>query len=306
MESGYHMDFSCHDISDKLCCQDIYTVRLSFFDKFGALNSAPVFAAFASGLDRHGISRCHHDFSADVAVIWSLVWAGRMRQNQAVWRHYRDSNRPVVVLEVGMLHRGVTWKIGVNGTGLSSRFCTDIDPHRNKKLDIKLFPWRAPGSDIVIFCQRQDSQQWSGQPCMPTWINETVACLRQVSDRRILVRPHPRQPAYHAAGTAMTRPTRIKGTYDGYNLDHALTDAWCVINWNSGPACQAILQGVPAFTGPDSLAAPVASQDLTQIESPKRLDREQWLQDLCHTEWTLAEIESGVMLDQLLTRIKSL
>lgn len=300
------MDFSCHENVAKLRCQDIYTVRFSFFDKFGALNSAPVFAAFARGLDRHGIARCHHDLSADVAVIWSVVWAGRMQPNRAVWQLYRAQGRPVIVLEVGMLQRGHTWKIGVNGTGLSSQFSCDLDGARIKKLGIKLAPWRTGGSDIVIFVQRSDSEQWTGQPAMPEWLDHTVHTLRNASDRRIVIRPHPRQSIYHPAGTELMRPARIRGTYDAYDLDRALAQAWCVVNWNSGPGCQAIINGTPAFTGPDSLAAPVANLDWSQIESPARPDREQWLQQLCHTEWQLDEIASGVMLEQLLGRIESL
>ena len=281
-------------------------MRFSLFDKFGALNSQPVFAAFARGLDRHGIARCHHDINADVAVIWSVVWAGRMRANHAVWQHYRAQRRPVVVLEVGMLNRGHTWKIGINGTGLSSRFVTNPDPIRPQQIGVDLHPWRAPGPNIVICLQRADSEQWQGLPAARTWLDQTVSQLRSASDRPIQIRPHPRQPVYHPPGTELIKPRRVAGTYDGYDFDQALDQAWCVVNWNSGPACQAVLGGVPVFTGPDSLAAPVGLQDWSQIEDPVRPDRTAWLMDLSHTEWAVAEIESGVMLDQLLAGIKAL
>jgi hypothetical protein len=48
------------------------------------------------------------------------------------------------------------------------------------------------------------------------------------------------------------------------------------------------------------LAAPVANLDLAQIENPLRPDRTQWIEQLAHTEWTTAEIESGVPLQRLL------
>jgi hypothetical protein len=281
-------------------------MRFSLFDKFGALNSQPVFAAFARGLDRHSIARCHHDMNADVAVIWSVVWAGRMRGNRAVWQHYQQHGKPVIVLEVGMLDRGRTWKIGINGTGLESRFVTNPDPSRPRQLNVGLRPWRPPGSNIVICMQREDSEQWQGLPPAKIWLDQTVAQLREVSDRPIQIRPHPRQPAFHPLGTELIKSRRLAGTYDSYDFDNILDQAWCVINWNSGPACQAVLSGVPVFTGPDSLAVPVGLQDWQQIETPVRPDRSAWLTDLSHTEWTVPEIESGEMLDQLLIRIKSL
>lgn len=281
-------------------------MRFSLFDSYGAKNSAPVFAAFRAGLERLGVTASDNDLDADVAVIWSVVWAGRMRDNQAVWKHYRNHGRPVVVLEVGMLDRSRTWKIGINGTGLQSRFAQEFDLDRPSKLKIQTRQWRCNGNDILICCQREDSEQWIGQPPLRHWLDDVVSQIRKVSDRRILVRSHPRRPGLHPPGTVLQRPIKIAGTYDGYDFDQVLQQAWCVINWNSGPGSQAALQGVPVFVGPDSLASPVGSQDLCQIESPLYPDRSAWLIDICHTEWTLPEISQGIMIDQLLTRIKSL
>ena len=73
-----------------------------------------------------------------------------------------------------------------------------------------------------------------------------------------------------------------------------------MVNWNSGPGSQAVLNGVPAFVGGSSLAAPVGNLDLANIENPARPDRTQWLEQLAHSEWTLAEIETGDPLSRLL------
>ena len=78
-----------------------------------------------------------------------------------------------------------------------------------------------------------------------------------------------------------------------------------MVNENSGPGSQAVLDGVPAFVGAYSLAAPVANQDFARIESPLMPDRAQWLEQLCHTEWTVSEIRSGLPLGRLMSRLKS-
>jgi hypothetical protein len=54
----------------------------------------------------------------------------------------------------------------------------------------------------------------------------------------------------------------LVNTYDSFDFDTDLANAWCVINENSGPGCQSVIAGVPAFVGADSLAAPVANLDL--------------------------------------------
>ena len=275
-------------------------MRVSIFDQYGALNSAPIFAAIRAGLDRIGIEHTSMDSSADVAVIWSMLWAGRMKPNQQIWESYRATGRPVIVAEVGMLRRGLTWKLGVNGTGLTTDYGQESIPNRAGSLGLTLKPWTDSGYNIVVACQRSDSEQWAGQPPTVAWLTETARKIRQYSDKPIVIRPHPRQRIANIPGCVIESPKPVPGTYDSFNYDQCLKTTWAVINHNSGPGSQAIISGVPAFVGASSLAAPVANLDLAQIENPLRPDRTQWIEQLAHTEWTTTEIESGVPLQRLL------
>lgn len=275
-------------------------MRVSIFDQYGALNSAPVFAAIRAGLEKIGIEHTSMDSSADVAVIWSLLWAGRMKPNQQIWDLYRSTGRPVIVAEVGMLRRGFTWKLGINGTGLNANYGSEPISNRANTLGLSAKPWTNAGYNIVIACQRSDSEQWAGQAPTIAWLTETAREIRQYSDKPIVIRPHPRQRIANIPGCVIESPVPIPGTYDNFNYDQCLKTTWAVINHNSGPGSQAILNGVPAFVGLTSLAAPVGNLDLAQIENPSRPDREGWLETLSHTEWTIPEIESGLPLLRLL------
>jgi hypothetical protein len=275
-------------------------MRVSIFDQYGALNSAPVFASIRAGLDCIGIKHTSMDSSADVAVIWSMLWAGRMKPNQQIWDLYRSTGRPVIVAEVGMLRRGLTWKLGINGTGIVADYGQDLIPDRAGQLGLNLKPWTDSGYNIVIACQRSDSEQWAGQPPTVAWLTETARKIRQYSDKPIVIRPHPRQRISNIPGCVIESPRPVPGTYDSFDYDQCLKTTWAVINHNSGPGSQAIINGVPAFVGSSSLAAPVGNLDLSQIENPLRPDRTQWIEQLAHTEWTTAEIESGLPLQRLL------
>ena len=275
-------------------------MKISLFNKFGALNSVPVFAAFQQGLDCLNLNYDYHNTSADVAVIWSMLWTGRMQQNQSVWQEFRRTGRPVVVVEVGMLARGRTWKMGINGTGYGCYPVTDLDWGRPKQLGIELQPWRDDGEHILIAMQRSDSEQWSGQPAADKWLEDTVASIKQYSNRPVRVRTHPRQSTSIPAGCQLSRPSHVAGSYDDYNFSSDLHNAWAVINHNSGPGSQAIVAGVPAFIHVTSLASPVGNVSLSQIETPRRPDRTQWITELCHTEWTVDEIASGRPIERLL------
>ena len=54
------------------------TMIFGTFNKFGALNSKPVFEAFSNSVKDRGWIVSEHNLNADVAVIWSVLWNGRM------------------------------------------------------------------------------------------------------------------------------------------------------------------------------------------------------------------------------------
>lgn len=271
-------------------------MKISLFNKYGAKNSVAVFQAIAQGLVRCGHSVVAHDWDADAAVIWSMLWQGRMYHNRDVWQKFQG--RPIIVAEVGIINRNKTWKIGLGGTGADSYNLTNLVPGRAQILGIQLRPWRQ-GSHIVIATQRADSQQWIDQPGLNQWLEQTVSELRKYTDRSIVIRQHPRGHCIPPLGSILQVPQFIPNSYDSYDFEQCLQSAWAVLNWSSGPGPQSLIAGVPVFVGPQSLASSVANWDLSQIENPPRPDRSDWIERLAHTEWTLEEISQGMPFKQL-------
>jgi hypothetical protein len=274
-------------------------MNISIFNKFGALNSVPVFEAFREGCKRNRIRVTEHDSTADIAVIWSQLWTGRMAPNRAVWQEFTAAGKPVIVMEVGQLMRGVTWKMGINGVNARAQWGEGTEPDRVRKLAMRLQPWH-PGDHILIAMQRSDSEQWAGLPPAEQWLEQTVNRIRAHTDREIVVRPHPRQRLKPIPGVRIQQPQALRGTYDEFDFRSSLGRAWAVVNENSGPGSQAIIDGIPAFVGADSMAVPVANTDFAHIEKPHMPERAAWLEQLCHTEWTLGEITAGLPLSRLL------
>ena len=274
-------------------------MNISIFNKFGALNSVPVFEAFREGCKRNRIRVTEHDSAADVAVIWSQLWTGRMAPNRAVWQEFTAAGKPVIVMEVGQLMRGVTWKLGINGVNARAQWGEGSQENRAKLLSVRLQPWHQ-GDHILIAMQRTDSEQWAGLPSAEQWLRQTVDRIRAHTDRPIVVRPHPRQRLAPISGVQIQQPQALRGTYDEFDFRSNIGRAWAVVNENSGPGSQAIIDGVPAFVGADSMAVPVANTDFALIEKPRMPDRSAWLEQLCHTEWTVSEIRSGLPLGRLL------
>ena len=275
----------------------------SLYNNFGAQNSAPIFQALESGLKKMGHSVTSHDANADVAVIWSKLWVGRMRPNRDVWQLYKSNGRPVLVIEVGCLLRNHTWRIMLDGH--NRMISRDHDDQRFRQFGLDVIPWRNRGQNIMIALQRPDSEQWQGMPPLEDWVWTTVKDIRNYTDRPIVIRPHPRfRRIVMPPGCDIQQPRLHAGSYDDFDFDSALDDVWAVINWNSNPGVASVIQGVPAFVGPDSLAREVSNTDLACLENPRRPDRQQWINDLCWTEWTVPEIQTGLALSHVLSSLR--
>ena len=271
-------------------------MKLAYFPNQCALNARPVIDAFLTSCESAGITVVTNSMNADVAVIWSQLWAGRMRANRGVWDHYRLQGKSVIVLEVGALKRNTTWRVMLNGKHCPLQ--SQNTSYRADSLGLLAQPWRGEGEHIVIALQRSDSNLWQGMPLTEQWVQQTVAVLQSVTDRKIVVRTHPRQ-AIKLPNIDVQQPISVPGTYDDFDFIDSLSNVYAVVNHNSSSAVQAILNGVPAVVSATSIAAPVAVTDVSCINNLIRPDRTQWINDLAWSEWTVEEIAGGLPLQLL-------
>ena len=272
-------------------------MKFKLYRNYGALNSVPVFDAFANGVIALGHEIVESD--EDVAVIWSVLWWGRMQPNQEIYQQCIKLDKPVIIIEVGNLKRGVTWRIScqhINNFGIFGNQ-TNIDLDRPKKLGVSLIPNTAKRrSEILIATQHSRSLQWEGQSSMEQWIRDTIAKVKRHTGRRIVVRPHPRsQIREKFADAVIELPRKIANSYDDFDINY---NYHCVVNHNSGPAVQAAINGIPVICDSSSLAFPVAEK-WENLENPQLPDRSEWFLKLTHTEWTVDEISQGIPLGRL-------
>lgn len=275
-------------------------MKFRLYREYGALNSAEVFNAFSKGLKALGYSEVQSN--EDVSVIWSVLWKGRMKMNQQVHEAAKKQGKAVVIIEVGNLKRGITWRISldnINGAGEFAN-CVDLDENRPKFLGINLKPAKENRKNEILICsQLPESLQWQGMPSMETWIGQTVDQIRRYTNKKIVIRPHPRSfVRTNIPGCRLEIPKKLPSTYDDFDIDY---DYHCVVNYNSGPAVQAAIFGTPVICDRTSLAYPVSDR-LENIENVSLPDREKWFLQLCHTEWTVKEIAQGIPLQRLLKK----
>tara|TARA_X000000950_G_scaffold285820_1_gene392798 strand:- start:2451 stop:3296 length:846 start_codon:yes stop_codon:yes gene_type:complete len=272
---------------------------------YGALNSKPVFDAFRTGANTLGHD-CVNDGNDGIDVIWSVLFNGRMAGNQAIWERCQRESRPCIVLEVGGIKRGTTWKVGLNGINRDAYFGpSGNSSDRVRLLGLQVKPWKYDGEYILIAGQHDKSLQWQSMQPMSQWLMDTIQFIRAQTKRPIIFRPHPRCPLpaieIEFKDVKRQQPHQIKGTYDDFDMQ--FDNIWATVSWSSNPGVHSIINGVPAFTGPSSLAFDVAEQNLRNIETPLYCDRTQWLNDYAHTEYTIEEISQGIPLKHLTSKL---
>ena len=276
-------------------------MRFRLYREYGALNSVPVFDAFEKGLKSlgHESVKSHED----VSVIWSVLWHGRMSSNKLVYDRCIKENKPVIIIEVGNLIRNTTWRISLNHINSLGEFgnLTNLDSTRPGKLGVELKPPpEKRRGEILIATQHEKSLQWEGMPSMKHWTEQMINEIRKRTNRRIIVRPHPRSLfPLKMPNILISQPKKIPNTYDDFDIFY---NYHCVINHNSGPAVQAAISGVPIICDASSLAGELSSK-LDDIENVQLPDRTDWFLRLCHTEWTVDEIAQGIPLQRLLPKI---
>ena len=273
-------------------------MKFRLYKEHGALNSPEIFSALENSIIQSGHKVVTEN--EDVAVIWSVLFQGRMTANEKIYNDCRANRKPVLIIEVGNLLRGKTWRLGLNNINALGEFANsdNLDIDRPKKLGVFLKPYQERRrGEVLIAAQHERSLQWRDMPTMKKWTEDYVEKIKAITSRRVVIRPHPRNPfSVKIPNTLLEQPKKLPNTYDDFDIFY---NYHCVINHNSGPAVQALIQGIPVICHSSSLAGELSNK-FEDLDNLKYFPREEWFLKLCHTEWTVNEISHGIPLKRLL------
>ena len=176
-------------------------------------------------------------------------------------------------------------------------FRSNLDWDRPTKLGINIVEQHNPKSHIVIAAQHQKSLQLAGVN-LERWIVDVIDQIKLHTDRKIYIRPHPRDRLKQdnfSKDIKIETPCKLPNTYDSFDMDF---NCHAIVNYNSGPGIQSALHSCRPIVDTSSLAYPV-SISINEIESPYIVDRDKWLVEICHTEYTVDEIAQGLWIHRL-------
>jgi len=176
--------------------------------------------------------------------------------------------------------------------------------HKNVRLDLPPDRW-AKIQDSQPRQFRIDYQGWkkapyrkailvvtpSEKPCKyygitrDQWVNETLTELKKHTNRPIIIRDK------------SLRRERVGQGSLFHQLDN--DNIFAVVTYNSIAATEAIMYGIPAFTGAPGAADKWCEKDLSKIETPKYSDPNEikkWLNWLAYCQYTTDEMTNGTAL----------
>lgn len=216
------------------------------------------------------------------------VWVGKGRLSRGVKLHLigglqfgaleilreaRETKAPYVFFDRAYFGGGPgTNRLRAVRGAYQKNWVEDRPADRLKALGVRLEPWRGKGRHILLVPPGEAICRLFG---LGDWEAKTLKRLHQATDRPVVV--------------------SYKG--DPKPLADRLAGCHAVVTWTSNVAVEAICAGVPAFVGPESAAAPVA----TQLEYLERLieaplmpeGREAWAASLAWGQFSVEEIKRG-------------
>jgi len=267
---------------------------MAVFPDYVSVAGRSVCRDFIDSARKDGVAVVENQMDADLAVIWSVLWQGRMKGNKNVYHTYRSQNKPVIIIEVGALKRNVTWKICVNETSIAGSYWPQETWNSNRKSSmLNNFAPTARGADILICGQNPHSHNWPVQFSVEDWVIACVREIRAATDRQIHIRPHPRHGLTLPNSLTSLVQTAQYTFKDDTDFSQILGNYWAVVNYNSYTGIQARLHHCNAVVNNTSLAASVSHTSISDVESALPAPSDQWLDQIAHTEFYESEIANG-------------
>ena len=155
-------------------------------------------------------------------------------------------------------------------------------------LGIKLQP-RRHGRRIIVAAPDEKPCRFYGID-QKQWIDDTVARIKQLTDRPVEVR----QRAHKRIERVATAPLS----------QELANDVHALVTFNSVAAVESIFHGIPVFTlAPTNAAESMGLQNLSQIETPRYPDSDEVYQWACHLSYGQfhnSELRNGKAMEMLL------
>ena len=258
---------------------------------------------------------------------------GFIKNNMKDQHDFMDSTgKPRIVVEQAVFRKNIDfdkpetnyYKVGLNNfTYNEGKFFNHNSPSDRwkriqKEQNIQIKPWRKDyyNDNKYILLLLQNPIDTSLNPLLEQgekyeeWVSKTIKQIRNITGKKIKVRLHPRfQSRFEKFD--LSEADMISNNHDGWNKSNGgnslyedFKKAWACVTFSSNAATEAVCEGIPVINlDNSSFSWPVSYHTLDILTNPViecNFDRTQWLYDCAYTQWTLDEINKGIVHKRLL------
>jgi len=175
-----------------------------------------------------------------------------------------------------------------------NKFCCntlgDYPDDRLKSFDVTIQDWNTNRGDSILVLPPTHAISWFFN--QETWLENTIAEIKNHTDRPIIIRHKPYNPIID---TKTHQPLAVSSTTDKPTppLSEDLLKAHCLITYNSNSAIEALQNGIPVICNENCSAYPLTNK-IGDIENLKLHDnRQQLFNTLAYSQFSQSEIVSG-------------
>ena len=258
---------------------------------------------------------------------------GFLKNNMKDQHEFMDSTgKPRIVVEQAVFRKNIDfdkpetnyYKVGLNhftyneGKFFNHNSPSDRWKRIQKEQNIEIKPWRQDRYDDskYILLLLQNPIDTSLNPLLERgekyeeWVSKTIRQIKNITGKKVKVRLHPRfQSRFEKFD--LSEADMISNNYDGWNKSNGgnslyedFEKAWACVTFSSNAATEAVCEGIPVINlDNSSFSWPVSYHTLDILTNPViecNFDRTQWLYDCAYTQWTLDEINIGIVHKRLL------
>jgi hypothetical protein len=199
--------------------------------------------------------------------------------------------------------KGTFFRYSIDGIFSDTGYYFDdnIDPNRWKQISkitgCELKPWRKNGEHVLILLQKDSG--WTMQNTSNIDVlKNTIAEIRRRTDRKIIVRAHPSDASKVGDYANLCDNLNAEISKKPHITDD-LNNAWCSITFNSSPGAVSVIEGIPTFImDPNwkrSPASAVGNINIKDIEDPIMPSREEWIQKVSMSHFSISDIQKGLL-----------
>lgn len=229
--------------------------------------------------------------NCDVVIQWGVTYQNKL-----------GMGKPVLVLDFPYWNRGDrqttgSYKVSLNGQHPTPYVMNETHDslryYTSNGAEIK--PWKDGGDYILVAGMGVKAANQNGHD-VGGWEEKTIKLIKEQTDKTIIYRPKPNRKTPPIAGTVYDDGKRP--------IEDMVANACSVVCHHGNPTVAALQAGVPIFmNGSIGAASHCASFDFNDINNHRKPDnREQFLYNLAHWQFSIQKIRSGAVFDSFIRR----